>query len=149
MTYTCPKCGAAFIAGETCQDRFTASQLKEIEQPVYYSVHHMSVPCYMLQHNAYSRRGWIEVYKLLIKFVREDWTPEMARRQNRVAADSGKRDWSFTKGEKLPGVEDILWQYTIADVRLDAAEHYCADVRRWAESILQDVGKAGLIGDLS
>ncbi len=138
MSFTCPRCGAVFPSDETCQDRFNASQLKEIEQPAYYAVHHLSVPCYMLQHNVYSREGWLEVRKLLSKFVNDGWTPAMARRQNRVIADSGHRTWSFTRGAKLPGVEQIVWNYTIADVRLDTAEAYCADVRHWAASILAD-----------
>jgi len=138
MPFSCPNCGAGFTSDETCEDRFTLSQLKEIEQPAYYAVHHLSVPCYMLQHNAYSREGWLEVHKLLAKFIYEGWTPAMARRQNRVSADSGHRTWSFTKGAKLPGVEQIVWTYTLADVRLDTAEAYCADVRHWAESILSD-----------
>lgn len=138
MPFTCSQCGAVFISDETCQDRFNVSQIKEIEQPAYYAVHHLSVPCYMLQHNAYSRKGWIEVRKLLSKFVYDGWTPALARRQNRVNADSGHRTWSFTKGPKLPGVENIAWSYTIAEVRLNTAESYCADARHWAESILAD-----------
>ena len=138
MSFTCPQCGAVFTTDETCQDRFNVSQLKEIEQPAFYAVHHLSVPCYMLQHNVYSRQGWLEVRALLEKFVYEGWTPAMARRQYRVSGDSGHRAFSFTRGAKLPGVEDIAWSYTIAQVRLDTAESYCADVRRWAESILAD-----------
>jgi len=62
----------------------------------------------------------------------------MARQHYRVNAASGHRTWSFIKGAKLPGVENIVWSYTIAAVRLDTAESYCADVRHWAESILAD-----------
>lgn len=138
MSFTCPQCGAYFPSEETCEDRFNLSQVTELEQPAYYAVHHLSVPCYMLQHNAYSREGWIEVWKLLAKFVHEGWTPAMARRQSRVSADSGQRTWSFTKGAKLPGVEEIIWSMTIADVRLDTAEAYCEDVRQWARQILAD-----------
>lgn len=138
MPSPCPQCGAVLPTEETCPNRFTASQLKEIEQPAYYAVHHLSVPCYMLQHNAYSRRGWLEVRKLLAMFVYDGWTPEKARKLNRVFADSSQRDWSFTKGEKYPGVEEVAWSWTIADVRLDTAENYCADVRRWSERILAD-----------
>lgn len=134
----CPQCGALFPSGETCQDRFEFSQLKEIEQPAYYAVHHLSVPCFMLQHNVYSHRGWLEVRALLVKFLHEGWTPAMARRQNRLSADSGHRNWSFTRGEKLPGVEQVAWRYTLAQVRLDTADAYCADVRHWAECILLD-----------
>ena len=138
MPFTCAQCGAIFTTDETCQNRFNIAQIKEQEQPAYYAVHHLSVPCYMLQHNAYSREGWIEVRRLLAKFVYDGWTPAMARRRSRVNADSGHQTWSFTRGAKLPGVEDIAWSYTIADVRLDTAESYCADVRHWAESILAD-----------
>lgn len=138
MSFACSQCGAVFTADETCQACFNVSQLREIEQPAHYAVHHLSVPSYMLQHNVYSREGWIEVRKLLSKFVYDGWTPAMARRQNRVNADSGHRTWSFTRGAKLPGVEHVVWNVTIADVRLDTAETYCADVRHWAESILAD-----------
>jgi Family of unknown function (DUF5946) len=138
MSFTCPQCGAVFTTEETCQDRFNVSQLKEIAQPAYYAVHHLSVPCYMLQHNVYSRQGWKEVRTLLEEFVYEGWTPAMARRHLRATAESGHRAFSFTRAAKLPGVEDIAWSYTIADVRLDTAESYCADVRRWVESILAD-----------
>ncbi len=138
MPYRCPQCGAFFVDGETCQDYFDTCQLKEIEQPAYYAVHHLSVPCYMLQHNAYAREGWLEVRKLLGKFVYDGWTRAMARRHYRVAADSGHRTWSFTRGARLQGGEAIVWRFTVADVKLVTAELYCTDVRHWAESILAD-----------
>lgn len=52
--------------------------------------------------------------------------------------DSGQRTWSLTKGAKLTQVDDIVWTRTIADVRFDTAEHYCADVREWAIAVLAD-----------
>jgi lincosamide nucleotidyltransferase A/C/D/E len=138
MSQRCPECKAAFASGEKCRDRFDALQLKELEQPGYYAVHHLSVPCYMLQHNVYSREGWIEVRALLDKFVRDGWTPAMARRLIRRTPEIQRRTWSFTKGSRLTGVEKIAWKRTIADIRLDTAEHYCEDVRCWAEQILTD-----------
>ena len=138
MPITCPVCGAKLPKDTTCRDLFDLSQLKEIEQPEYYAVHQLSVLCYMLQHNIYSRSGWLGARELLFQFVNRGLTPAAARRQNRKKLDSGKRDWSLTKGEKLAGVEAVKWTFTIADVRLDTAEHYTADVRRWAESVLAD-----------
>lgn len=138
METSCPLCGASYPAGETCQERFNLSQLKEVECPEYYAVHHLSVPCYMLQHNAYSCRGWLEAHKLLAKFTYEGWTPAMVRRQMRLQSDSRQRAWSLTRGEKLPEVEQIAWGFTLADVRLDTADNYCADVHQWAECILAD-----------
>jgi hypothetical protein len=139
MATKCPQCGATLASDETCRDRFNITQIKEVENPTsYYGVHHLSVPCYMLQHNAYSRQGWLAARQLLHRFVYEGLTPEEARRQNRRTMDSGQRPWSFTKGPKLTEVDDIVWTRTIADVRSDTAEHYCADVRDWAIAVLTD-----------
>jgi hypothetical protein len=138
MTFSCPRCGATFASDETCQARFNTSQLKEVEQPSYFAVHHLSVPCYMLQHNVYSREGWLAVSELLFQFIHRGLTPAMARQQNHMKFDSRYRTWSIIKGAKFPGVENIKWTYTIADVQLDTAETYCADVRRWAQSILEN-----------
>ncbi len=135
---TCPQCGAALAPGETCRDRFDEGQLKEAGEPARYAVHHLSVPCYMLQHNIYSREGWLETREALRQFVQEGLKPAEARRRNRIRLDSGHRTWSVIRGPKLAGVEQIRWTFTVADVRLDTPEHYCADVRRWAESVLAD-----------
>ena len=61
-----------------------------------------------------------------------------ARREARVPAVSGNRNWSFTKGPKLAGVDDIYWSFNFAQVNLETSEVYCAGVRRLAESILAD-----------
>ena len=137
MPETCRQCGARLAPEQTCEDVFYLGQIKEVEDPAYYAVHHLSVPCYMLQHNFYSRQGWLEVYGLLAEFV-NGLTPGEARRRNRESMDSGKRTFSITRGAKLDGVEQMKWSFTVADVRLDSAEYYCADVRRWAECVLAD-----------
>lgn len=137
MPFTCPQCGAGFDADERCQDRYLADQLEESQEPSFYVVHHLSVPCYMLQHNAYSQVGWVAARDLVQQFVYRGLTPEMARRQ--FQRQKGQRKTaSITRGPKLPGVEAIRWSRTIAHVRVDTAEHYCADVREWAKSILVD-----------
>jgi hypothetical protein len=61
MPYCCPQCGATFSTDETCEDRFNAGQAREMTDPASLAVHHLSVPCFMLQHNHYSREGWIRV----------------------------------------------------------------------------------------
>jgi hypothetical protein len=33
----------------------------------------------------------------------------------------------------------VTCTFTIADVRMDTAENYCSDVRRWAENVLADM----------
>jgi hypothetical protein len=74
---------------------------------------------------------------MLVRFL-NGLTPEAARHDSRKAVDAGNRMYSFTRGPKLVGVESITWTRTIADIRLDTAEHYCADVWAWAEQVVRD-----------
>lgn len=110
----------------------------EGDDPAYYAVHHLSVPAYYLQHNMYSREGWLAMHKLLGEFVYDGLTPQGARQKYTHEVDSGRRTFSIVRGERLPGVEQIVWGFTIAGVRLDTAEHYCEDVRRWARQVCED-----------
>lgn len=137
MSYSCPQCGATYSTDETCEDRFTAGQALEMADASFFAAHHLSIPCFMLQHNRYSRDGWIQVRRMLVRFL-NGLTPAEARRSAREAVDSGNRTYSFTRGLKLAGVESIAWTRTIADVRLDTAERYCADVWEWAAQIVRD-----------
>ena len=139
MVTRCSFCGAPVPPGETCRERFDATEALELEHPdTYGSVHHLSVAAYMLQHNVYSREGWLFTRRLLYQFVYEGLTPQQARRQNRRRLDSGQRALSVTWGPKLAGVEELTWTRTIADVRTDTAEHYCADVCASAVAVLAD-----------
>lgn len=144
MSQKCALCGGEFPAGEQCRDRFDLCLALEFENPVTYgAVHHLTVPCYMLQHNGYSREGWLEVRKMVAQFVEEGVTPAEIRKRNRARLDSRQREWSITKGPKLAEFDTITWSRTIADVRLDDPQTYCADVERWAESVLADAEAAG------
>ncbi|HRN50934.1 MAG TPA: DUF5946 family protein [Anaerolineales bacterium] len=134
----CPQCGGKVPEGAQCSDRFWEGQILEGDNPAYYAVHNFSVPTYYLQHNMYSREGWLAVHKLLSEFVFDGLAPEDARQKIARQVDSGNRTFSIVRGEKLLGVEQIAWGLTIADVRLDTAEHYCADVRRWARQVCKD-----------
>jgi hypothetical protein len=111
----------------------------EFENPTTFgAVHHLTVACYMLQHNAYSRNVWLEARKMIVQFTQEGMTPAEMRKQNRSRLDSGHRTWSVTKGVKLSEFDNIVWSRTIADVRLDNPEVYCTDVNDWALSVLED-----------
>ncbi len=53
MTNKCPECGAELPPGERCEERFNLCLALEYENPAAYGrVHHLTVACYMLQHNA-------------------------------------------------------------------------------------------------
>ena len=143
MLHKCLQCGAELPAGETCRDRFDLCLAKEFEHPASYgSVHHLTVACYMLQHDLYSREAWLEARKMVAQFIHQGITPADVRRQNRQAFDSGHRQWSFTKGAKISTLDGLVWTRTIADVRLDTPEVYCADVRTWATGVLLDTESA-------
>jgi hypothetical protein len=138
-TDSCPQCGAELPSGETCRQRFERCLTLDYEHPeTYGAVHHLVVACYMLQHNQYSRRGWLEARTLVDDAIRHGVTPADIRKRNRRSYDSGQRQWSITSGEKMTGVDGITWSRTIADVRMDSAEAYKQDVLRWAESVLSD-----------
>jgi hypothetical protein len=139
LATTCALCGAALAPGETCRDRFDATLALEIENPsAYGAVHHLSVLCYMLQHNAYSRAAWPAARQLLHEFVHDGLTATQTRRRNRARFDNEHRSWSVTQGARLPGVGTVAWTRTMADVRVDTVEQYCADVRDWARAVLAD-----------
>lgn len=138
MVQSCPDCGAEFPTGEQCRDRFDLCLAKELEHPTTYGlVHHLTVISYMLQHQGYSRQGWLESRELLVKFIRQGQTPAEVRRQNQQGLDSGRRKWSITIGERF-STAGVTWTRTIAQVRLDNAEVYRADVTLWATAVLAD-----------
>src|SRR5512143_2086082 len=102
MPRTCPQCGATCPAGETCQQRFEACLALEYENPgTYGAVHLLTVACYRLQHNLYSRQGWLEARRLVAQNLHLGSSPVEIRKHNQSKLDSGQRKWSVTKGEKL------------------------------------------------
>lgn len=139
MIQKCPQCGATSPSDEACQHRFHLCMALEYENPIAFgTAHHLTVVCYLLQHNAYSRDVWLEARNMLAQFVRDGVTPAAMRQQNRSKLDSEHRTWNVTRGAKLIEFNAILWTHTIADVRLENPEVYCTDVIRWAVSILTD-----------
>ena len=144
MAYTCAQCGAIYPSGETCQERFDACLALEYENPAAYgAVHMLTVASYMLQHNLYSRQGWLETRRMLAQTVHLETTVAEIREKYQRRLDSGQRTWSVTNGEKLAEFDAIQWSYTIADLRLDSPERYVADVKYWADCVLKDTAGIG------
>jgi len=139
VPFICAQCGAIYASDETCQQRFEACLALEYENPLAYgAVHLLSVACYMLQHNLYSREGWLETRALVRQTISQESTPADIRKMNRDRLDSGVRKWSITKGAKLAEFATIRWSRTIADIRLENPEGYVSDVKQWAVSVLED-----------
>jgi len=139
MPFICAQCGAIYASDETCQQRFEACLALEYENPLAYgAVHLLSVACYMLQHNLYSREGWLETRALVRQTISQESTPADIRKMNRDRLDSGVRKWSITKGAKLAEFATIRWSRTIADIRLENPGGYVSDVKQWVISVLED-----------
>lgn len=133
----CPACGAVLTSTETCEELFWQTQAQELADPAYYAAHHLVVPCYMIQHDAYTEQGLWPVRDLLQRFL-QGLDPQHWRRTEGRRVDNRQREFSLTRGERLDALALIDWSFVVSDVRLDSAEHYCQDARRWATSVLAD-----------
>jgi len=139
MMEICPQCGARLPAGDSCQQRFEQCLALEYESPAAFgAVHHLSVICYMLQHNAYSHTAWIQARAMLAQFGQDSVTPAAMRQQIHARLDSGRRAGHITRGAKFAKFDAIHWTHTIANVRFDNCDVYCADVTLWALRVLAD-----------
>jgi hypothetical protein len=135
----CPECGAKIIGGKTCETQYHECLVKEFTDAGYGAVHHLTVAAYMLQHSSkLSLKGWLEMQRLLKKFLIENKPPADIRRQNKNSVDSSKRKWNITSKDGMPKISRTEWAKTILDVRLNAADEFCADVTVWAKSALMD-----------
>ena len=139
ISATCLECGTAGKAGETCETYFHQMLFWESEYPAYGAeVHHLMVLCYYLQHpSLYSPEGLNEARRLLVEFVEHGTAPVEVRRRHRARVDSSKRGWKITATATAHGSYDraLVWKMTAADVVAGGADHYCANVRRWAQAI--------------
>lgn len=134
----CPECGAVWADDESCETYFHQMLFWEAEQPALGEVHHLMVLCYHLHHpSLYSPEGLIEARRLLAEFVEHGASPSEMRKRHQARVDSGRRDWKITATATSHGSYDppIHWPMTAADVVADGADHYCDNVRQWAQAI--------------
>ena len=139
MLQQCPACGAVWTNGQTCEDHFHQMLFWEAEHPSYSAeVHHLMVVCYYLQHpSLYSPAGLSEARRLLLEFVERGASPVEVRQRNRARVDSSRRDWKITGTAASHGSYDrpIPWTMTAADVAAGGPDHYCDNVRAWAQAV--------------
>ena len=126
----CPHCGRA-QRDETCQERFDLLLSLEFTDPAYFSVHHLTVAAYMLQHDGYSSDAWLAARELIRDALERGTPPEDARsRPDRIG--------SVTAGPRHGPARGIAWTRTIGDVRTGDPDAYVADVKAWACAIIED-----------
>ncbi|MBX3050240.1 MAG: hypothetical protein KF753_02130 [Caldilineaceae bacterium] len=137
----CSECGAALVDSQSCEVLFHTCLALEFGEPAYGAVHNLTVPAYYLQHpSLLSRRGWEEVRATLSAFLVDGVSVGEMRRRATETLDSGQRDFSFRTGEPM-NLVDTIWSRTIGDIRLDDAENYRADIRHWAQAVLDDLSQ--------
>ncbi len=135
----CNLCGGPLKVGLTCRERFERCLALEYEHPgTYGAVHHLTVPCYMLQHFEYSRDAWSQARQLLFQFLRKKKSPQEILKLSQVKYQKRYRKWRVDGGERTTEFDKIRWSRTIADIRLDSPEVYAGDVMAWADSVLRD-----------
>jgi hypothetical protein len=136
-TGKCPECGALPDAGEACDERFHACLVLDFSDPAYGAVHHLVVATYMLQHpSRLTAEGWLATRTLLQAFLQEGRTPAAVRREDRRLLDSGARSIKLKNRAAAPVVRARFWPATLADVRRESGEAYCASVTQWATAAL-------------
>lgn len=92
----------------------------------------------MLQHNAYNHGTWLAARHLLAEFVDQESATSTWYRQQALDSKNRLDQQSLLVGKKFADFDSITWSFTIANVRLEDASEYCADVKNWANHLLQD-----------
>ena len=120
----------------------------EHEKPSNWTVHHLTVLSYHLQHpSLYSPEGLRGAIGLLDDFVGRGLAPQEVRKQNRAAVDSNQRRWKITGRPDSHGAYDrpVHWTMTAANVIENGIDNYCNSVRAWARSMYESLKSAGMI----
>jgi len=135
----CPECGAERQNAATCEEDFHQMLFWESENLAELGVvHHLMVLSYYLQHpSLYSPEGLAAGQELLADFVVRGLPPAEVRQRDRAARDSQNRPYPITSRPDARGSYDrpMRWTMRAADVGAGGPEHYCANVRAWAQSI--------------
>lgn len=144
-TERCPECGADWSGGLTCTDHFHMMLNWEFEYNMP-DVHHLMVLGYHLQHpSLYSPQTLKDSMLMLVDFLEGGVTPQMMRKKIGKAVDSGVRKHKITGTPDSHGeyAHPVRWTMTAADVTSGGVEHFYANVRLWASSILAALREAG------
>jgi hypothetical protein len=124
----------------TCEAHFHQMLFWESEYPEYtLEVHNLMVLAYHLQHpHLYSAEGLTHAKGLLVDFVEHGLSIEEVLKRQRVAMDSGKRQFKITARADFQGsyMHPIVWMITVRNITTGSIEEYSDNIRRWAQSIL-------------
>lgn len=136
----CEQCGAPQPDGASCRECFDALLAYENERPtVFFSVHHLTVTCYSLQHPHGYGHDVLAAWHALLADALDGRTTIAALRKRMGAQFAGAkrvRDASAM----LPPDWPRVWSMTVADVldareALPSEEEYVARAERWAAAV--------------
>jgi Family of unknown function (DUF5946) len=139
---TCPECGATHPADQTCNDDFNQLLAWETEDADKWTVHHLMVLSYHVQHpTMYSQDGLNAAIKLLAEFLETNITPDEIRKRERARLNSNRRRFNITSRSGSYGAykHPVHWPMTAATVVAGGPDNYVANVQAWATSIYDEL----------
>ena len=139
MAFICASCGAQYEYEDTCQQRFDRCLAFEFENREAWSVHHLTVLSFMIQHHQYSKEAWMAASRMLSDFILKEVTPQIMVSVTRSEFENSNRKWRVKQADKHPVFTNLHWTTTIASVRLNDSQTYCSDMKAWAANIVLDI----------
>lgn len=137
----CPRCGAKYLNGMTCEEVFHQMLSLEFSDPNFGEVHFLTVACYMVQHGHYSPAALLWVEQQFREYLRNG--PEAIRKLRLSArqVDGNQRDWQVLRQPDETPQDIIPWSITIQEVfqSYQDPSGYCRAVRHWAEVTLKEM----------
>lgn len=141
MPEHCAECGAVLPEGMTCQAIFDEVLSLEYANSAYGQVHFLTVACFMIQHRRYSNEALAWIQEKLQIYLDQQLTGQQLRRLIANETNGATRTWKIIRQADATPLPQIAWSMTIADIAqcTQNSEVYCAQVKHWARTILQNM----------
>lgn len=132
----CPICGADWRTGMTCEDAYHILIAREFVDPLAGMVHHLTVLCYMIQHDQYTQSAYDWARASLEKIILQNLTTDELRLSARSFAR--QKQTGIVRNPNTPSVvrPKTAWTMTVVDAAqaTDSKEHV-ALVKSWARAV--------------
>lgn len=144
MPEQCTECGALLPEGRTCQEIFDVFTTLKYLNEDYLHVHFFLVSCFMIQHRRYGHEALAQVLSMLRASLERPMTMQQLCQLAAPSMNSHTRTWNMKREEDDPPFPKIAWRITIIDVAQSSqegqdVEQYCAQVKQWARSTLEQI----------
>ena len=143
----CPECGASLNGVDTCKEYFEKMLAWDFADFIGVGrVHYLTVLCYLIQHPShYSTEGLKEAINLFKRVIENNLSDRLLYQEEADTFSSTKRNWNVTGIQLNYGKysQEIKWTITVDAVVKDGNKDYPGHVEEWANSIYEDLKKAG------